>query len=198
MRRIKAISGPFSGLAAGPAPRRSRCSRGFIHGLLVLCTAGCAVPEVRAPEVGGPAPPFAAVDLDGRAVTSAELLGAPYILNIWATWCAPCRHEMPELQELHDAYSDRGFQVVGVSVDDRGAADQIRSFIEEIGITFPIYHDPSWEIMDSYLLLGLPGSFLIDAEGRIARKWTGPFRPMEEDVRDDVRALLPADSPTRP
>lgn len=164
---------------------------------LVLWTAACAVPEVGAPEVGGPAPPFVAVDLEGREVESADLLGAPYMLNIWATWCAPCRHEMPELQKLHDAYSDRGFQVVGVSVDDRRAADQIRSFIKEIGITFPIYHDPSWKIMDSYLLLGLPGSFLIDAEGQIARKWTGPFRPMEEDVQDDVRALLPAVPSTR-
>ena len=85
---------------------------------------------------------------------------------------------------------------MGVSVDDRGATDQIKAFIEEIDITFPIYHDPSWQIMDSYLLLGLPASFLIDAEGRIARKWTGPFRPMEEDVQDDVRALLPAESST--
>ncbi len=198
MRGIKAFAGLSARGHAGPAPRRSPRSRGFVHALLVVCAAGCAVPEVRAPEVGGPAPPFAAVGLDGREVASADLLGTPYILNIWATWCAPCRREMPELQELHNAYSDRGFQVVGVSVDDRGAADQIRSFIDEIGITFPIYHDPSWEIMDSYLLLGLPGSFLIDAEGRIARKWTGPFRPMEEDVQDDVRALLPTVSPTRP
>lgn len=165
---------------------------------LLFCVAACAVPEVRVPEVGEPAPPFAAVTLDGTEVASAELLGAPYMLNIWATWCAPCRQEMPELQELHDAYADRGFRVVGVSVDDRGATDQIRSFVDEIGITFPIYHDPSWEIMDSYLLLGLPGSFLIDAEGRIARKWTGPFRPMEQDVQTDVRALLPAQLATGP
>ena len=170
-----------------------------IHGLLLLvCTASCAVPDVRAPEVGEPAPPFAAVTLDGTEVAGTDLLGGPYMLNIWATWCAPCRHEMPELQELHDTYADRGFRVVGVSVDDRGAMDQIRAFIDEIDITFPIYHDPSWEIMDSYLLLGLPGSFLIDAEGRITRKWMGPFRPMEEDVQGDVRALLPAVSSTQP
>lgn len=161
-----------------------------LYGLLLFCAAGCAVPDVRAPEVGESAPPFAAVTMDGTEVASGDLLGAPYMLNIWATWCAPCRQEMPELQELHDAYADRGFRVVGVSVDDRGATDQIQAFIEEIDIDFPIYHDPSWEIMDSYLLLGLPGSFLIDADGRIARKWTGPFRPMEPDVQADVQALL--------
>ena len=165
-------------------------TRSAICGLLLLGAAACAVPEVRAPEVGQSAPPFTAVTLDGAEVGSADLLGAPYMLNIWATWCAPCRQEMPELQELHDAYADRGFRVVGVSVDDRGAMDQIQAFIDEIDISFPIYHDPSWAIMDSYLLLGLPGSFLIDGDGRIARKWTGPFRPMEEDVQEDVRALL--------
>ncbi len=161
----------------------------------VLAGAACTMPEIRPPEVGDPAPPFAAVALDGSEVTSADLVGAPYMLNIWATWCAPCREEMPELQELHDAYADQGFQVVGVSVDDRGAADQIGAFIDEIGISFPIYHDPSWEIMDAYLLLGLPGSFLIDAEGRIARKWAGPFHPMAADVQNDVRGILAADAP---
>ena len=165
---------------------------------LVFAVAACEVPDVRAPDVGGAAPPFAAVTMDGDAVSSADLRGAPYMLNIWATWCAPCREEMPELQELHDAYSDQGFRVVGVSVDDRGATEQIVAFTEELGLTFPIYHDPTWEIMDSYLLLGLPGSFLIDAEGVVARKWTGPFRPMEEDVRRDVRALLPAEPAAQP
>ena len=168
---------------------RAIAGRVLVPGML-LCTAACAVPEVQIPEVGGAAPPFAAVTLDGTEVSNADLLGAPYMLNIWATWCAPCREEMPELQELHDEYSGQGFRVVGVSVDDRGATDQIRAFIDEIDITFPIYHDPSWEIMDTYLLLGLPGSFLIDAGGRIARKWTGPFRPMEPDVQADVGALL--------
>lgn len=165
---------------------------------LVFALPACEVPEVRVPEVGGAAPPFTAVTMDGAEVVSADLRGAPYMLNIWATWCAPCREEMPELQELHDAYADQGFQVVGVSVDDRGAKEQIVAFTGELGLTFPIYHDPTWEIMDSYLLLGLPGSFLIDSEGLIARKWMGPFRPMEEDVQRDVRALLPAEPAAQP
>lgn len=165
---------------------------------VTFAVLACEVPDVRAPEVGGAAPPFTAVTMDGAEVVSADLLGAPYMLNIWATWCAPCRQEMPELQELHDAYEDQGFRVVAVSVDDRGATEQIMGFTEELGLTFPIYHDPTWEIMESYLLLGLPGSFLIDSEGAIARKWTGPFRPMEEDVQRDVRTLLPAESVAQP
>jgi len=156
-----------------------------------LAAAGACVPEVPGPVgAGDVAPPFSAVALDGAEFRAADLLGAPYMLNVWATWCAPCRHEMPELQELHDAYAPQGFQVVGVSVDDRGAADLIQAFLDETGVTFPILHDPSSEIMYRYGLLGLPGSFLVDADGVVARKWAGQFRPMAPDVQESVRALL--------
>ena len=126
--------------------------------LAVLGCVACEVPEFKPLEVGDPAPGFAATTLDGAPVTGDDLLGAPYMLNIWATWCAPCRKEMPELQELHDAYAGQGFRVVGVSVDDKGSADLIGEFTEELQIGFPIFHDPSWEIVDAYFLLGLPGT----------------------------------------
>ena len=159
--------------------------------------AACSVSDYRPLEPGDPAPPFTALALDGAEKESAELLGEPYLLNIWATWCGPCRDEMPELQELHDTYADRGFRVVAVSIDSRSDRDQILAFMEEFGLSFPVWHDPTWAIQDAYFLLGLPGSFLIDAEGKIVRKWPGPFRPMEEDVQADVRALLGA-APTQP
>lgn len=166
-----------------------------VAGLAVGWLAACGEGGTRAPVAGDPAPSFSAVTLEGDSVGRDDLLGAPYMLNIWATWCAPCRHEMPELQELHDAYADQGFRVVGVSVDDRSARDHIRAFADELGITFPLYHDTSWQIMDAYFLPGLPGSFLVDANGTIVRKWTGPFRPMAADVQADVRTLLaPADA----
>ena len=152
--------------------------------------AACEVPEPL--DIGAPAPPFTAFTLDGAETGSEDLLGAPYMLNIWATWCPPCREEMPELQQLHDTYAGQGFQVVAVSIDGRNDGDQILAFLEEYDISFPVWHDPTWEIQDTYFLFGLPGSFLIDAEGRIVRKWLAPFRPMEEDVQEDVRALLPA------
>ena len=141
--------------------------------------------------MGDPAPPFTASTLDdGSSVSSGELLGAPWLLNVWATWCAPCRQEMPELQELHDAYSEQGFRVVGVSVDGRSDGPLIKEFAAEVGVSFPLYHQPSMEIMDLYFLNGLPASFLVDAEGRIARKWPGQFHPMADDVKADVEALL--------
>ena len=166
--------------------------------LMVLGWVACEVPDYRPLEVGDPAPAFAATTLDGAEVGIEDLTGDPFMLNIWATWCAPCRAEMPELQELHDRYADQGFQVVGVSVDDRGSLGTIEAFIAEIGIDFPIYHDPSWEIVDSYSLLGLPGTFLVDGEGTVVRRWMGPFRPMEEDVQEDVRELLAASAAAQP
>ncbi len=172
-----------------------RCVFGLVA---VLGCMACEVPEFKPLEVGDPAPGFSATTLEGTPITGKDLLGAPYMLNIWATWCAPCRQEMPELQELHNAYAEQGFRVVGVSVDDKGSADLIGEFTEELAIGFPIYHDPSWEIVDAYSLLGLPGTFLVDAEGLVVRKWMGPFRPMEEDVQRDVRAVLVPVEPARP
>lgn len=169
--------------------------RSMIATVAALVWAACAMPDFRPMEVGDRVPAFAASTLDGEEFDGAELVGTPYMLNIWATWCAPCRHEMPELQKLHEAYSEEGFQVVGVSVDDRGSRETIREFLAEVEVTFPIYHDPSWEISDIYGLLGLPGTFLMDAEGRLVRRWMGAFQPMAEDVQEDVRKLLGSAAP---
>ena len=157
----------------------------------------CMISDASQVGTGDTVPPFRALTLAGDEFHSAELAGAPYMLNIWATWCAPCRHEMPELQELHNIYADRGFQVVGVSVDDRGASETIRRFLAETGVHFPIYHDPSWEIMDSYGLLGLPGTFLVGADGRLVRRWVGWFSPMADDVQESVAEVLAAASDRR-
>lgn len=155
----------------------------------VLLLTGCGA-DLKPPEVGEVAPPFSAFAMDGSAVSSEDLTGSPYMLNVWATWCGPCRKEMPDLQRLHDTYADRGFSVVGVSVDNRSAKGAIEMFLEDLDIGFPILHDPSAAIQDTYFLLGLPGTFLIDGNGVITRKWMGPFLPLADDVREDVEALL--------
>ena len=204
-------------LVASADPRRDAMKKTFFLALVGVCACSVEMPGSLA--AGDPVPPFTAVALAGvRAgspgeaeaqlettsadgaqsaalgadAASPDLLGAPYLLNVWATWCAPCREEMPELQRLHAAYAPQGFRVVGVSVDDRGAGETIQSFLQEVGVAFPIYHDPSSEIMDAYGLLGLPGSFLVDAEGVLVRKWVGSFHPMSPDVQKSVRALLPS------
>lgn len=167
--------------------------RSLVLPIAALAWVACRVPD-KPLEPGDRVPAFTASTLDGDEFDGADLMGAPYMLNIWATWCAPCRHEMPELQELHDTYADLGFQVVGVSVDDRGSRETILEFLGEIGVDFPIYHDPSWEIAEKYGLRGLPGTFLVDAEGRFVQRWTGGFKPMADDVQESVRGVFAAAS----
>src|SRR5829696_3338501 len=93
--------------------------------------------------IGVKAPDFKVSTIDDkpRDKTLADYRGSVVMINIWATWCAPCRVEMPSIEKLHRAYADRGLRVVAVSVDDPGTAEQIRSFVKQYGLTFEILHD---------------------------------------------------------
>jgi peroxiredoxin len=143
--------------------------------------------------VGTRAPDFSAVTLDEPAQTRtlADYGGDVLLLNVWATWCPPCVAEMPTMQAVHEAYADRGFRVVAVSVDDRGTEDLIREFLAEHGLTFEILHDPAFAIFDTYQLNGVPMTFLIDRGGtirltRFAADWSSPGHRSEiERLLDD-------------
>ncbi len=115
------------------------------------------------------APTFVAQTLDSVAVprTGADYAGMPMLLNVWATWCDPCREEMPSLQRLHESHGPRGLKVVAVSVDDRGNEGLIREFVASYGLTFDILHDPSSAIMDSLKVRGVPSTYLINRRGEL-------------------------------
>jgi peroxiredoxin len=119
--------------------------------------------------VGSPAPRFIAQTTD--AVSESRSLddyrGQPVLLNVWATWCDPCRDEMPSMQRLYEALKDRGLRVVAISVDDRGSDGLIREFAKEHQLTFDILHDNSLQIMKQYQMRGVPETFLISKEGAI-------------------------------
>lgn len=161
--------------------------------LLILSVFACS-PEAggfRPLEAGDPAPEFGAPVLDGDSLHLASLVGNPVLLNVWATWCPPCREEMPALQALHERYGPRGLRILGVSVDSRGSEQTIRRFLEEGGYTFTILHDASDAVSRQFRTIGVPETFLIDADGRIVRRWIGRFDPMAEDVIADIEPLLP-------
>jgi cytochrome c biogenesis protein CcmG, thiol:disulfide interchange protein DsbE len=161
--------------------------------LLVLVAFACA-PEsgsFRPLEAGDPAPEFGAPVLDGDSLHIASLLGEPVLLNVWATWCPPCREEMPALQALHERYGSRGLRILGVSVDSRGSEQTIRRFIAEGGYTFTILHDESDTVSRLFRTIGVPETFLIDADGIVVRRWIGRFDPLAEDVVADIERLLP-------
>ena len=96
------------------------------------------------------------------------------LLNFWATWCGPCRFETPFLQELFEEYDERGFEIVGVSMDTGDAADQVAMFVEEYGVSYTILHDSQMRGMEVYQILGLPATFLLDREGTLVWMKYGP------------------------
>jgi len=148
--------------------------------LLVLsgCTAdsgdGSRIPRI---EVGAPAPAYAALSLAGDSVSLQAERGKVVLLNVWATWCHPCRAEIPELQAMHERYAASGLEVIGVSVDTDGADADIRDFMQEYRMTYPVWRDPGERIMSQFLVLGVPATFLIDRTGILLWKKTGPIEP---------------------
>jgi len=154
--------------------------------LLMGFATACAAPDGAGPSIGATAPEYGGTSLLGDSLDLASLRGKVTLLNLWATWCAPCRHEMPFLQSVYEENRDLGLEVVGVSVDTGGAEDLVAGFVEEIGITYPILLDPQMRGLDVYRVLGLPASFLIDRSGTLV--WMR-YGPISETDRDFLNAL---------
>lgn len=163
---------------------------------LVLAWLGAACagegPESYRPLLAGDtAPAYGAVSLAGDSVDLSDFRGTPVVLNLWATWCVPCREEMPELQELHEAYGDQ-LTVVGVSIDHGQAGEEISSFLEEVGVGFLILHDPTERVTRRFTTVGVPETFLIGADGVVLKRWVGRFSPMAEENRAIVEGAVAA------
>lgn len=152
-----------------------------------------------AAEVGAVAPDFALVDLEGDTVSLEEYRGQVVLLNFWATWCPPCVHEMPSMERLYQDLRDRGFVVLGVSVDvapgvrdDDGRSQGIvREYAERLGVTFPILLDPDGEVEGVYNVAGLPTSYVIGTNGRIEGRVVGAREWDSEEYRTRLGELLP-------
>jgi cytochrome c-type biogenesis protein len=112
------------------------------------------------------------------------------LLNVWATWCHPCRDEIPVLQALHERYGPRGFALIGVSVDGRGEEATIREFARDFGMTYDLWHDPEERVQSTFLAVGVPATFLIDRDGVLRWRHVGPIRATDTTlVREIERAL---------
>lgn len=142
--------------------------------LVVTLLVGCGRGD-GGPTVGEPIAEYAATTLAGDSLSLSSLMGEVVLLNLWATWCVPCRTETPYLQAVSEEYRDEGLHVVGVSQDVGDAAADIRAFVEEYGVTYTILHDPQMRALDLFRAIGLPGSFLIDREGVLRWMHYGPI-----------------------
>lgn len=152
-----------------------------------------AGPTRTAVQLGAPAPDFVLRDLQGSAVSLRSQRGRVVLLNFWATWCGPCRVEMPAMERLYREFKDRGFEILAVSTDAQGAAIT-RPFTESLGLTFPILHDPDFQTGIAYGARTLPMTFLVDRDGLIrhrifgARDWHSPeARRLIETLLADTR-----------
>ncbi|HEY8489577.1 MAG TPA: TlpA disulfide reductase family protein [Dehalococcoidia bacterium] len=124
-----------------------------------------------APEVNRAAPDFQLRTLDGGTVRLSDLRGRPVVINFWATWCPPCREEMPLLVDAHQAHQDQGLVILAVNV--RESEGQARAFAEEFGLDFPVAMDVRGEVADRYRTYQFPESYFIDREGVIRSKAIG-------------------------
>jgi peroxiredoxin len=149
--------------------------------------------------VGSQAPPLVATTLDGtkRRKTLADYTGKVVLLNVWATWCEPCRVEMPSIERLHHEFASRGLAVVAVSVDDPGTEQRIRDFAKELGVTFEILHDPRQETKTSYQITGYPETFVIGRDGTIRRKVIGAADWSSDANRALINELLGSSTASR-
>lgn len=165
--------------------------------VITLLVAGCAAAEGSVSE-GAKVPEYGALDLDGRRLTLSSLRGEVVLLNVWATWCYPCRREMPGLEALHRELSAAGLNVVAVSVDHAGAARDIRGFLDEYDLTMTVLHDSSAEIGRRFATRGVPETFLIGVDGTLRRHWIGRIDAHSPSVRQPVLDALAEVRGTRP
>lgn len=161
---------------------------GLVLGAIALVKFG---PEVQQVAVGNTAPDYKAVNLKtGDTVgVRSSYKGHVTLVNIWATWCVPCRKEMPSMQALYDSLAPDGFRIAAVSIDMEGP-DVVRDFTSELGLTFDILHDRSGEIQQAYQTTGVPESFLLDTNGVIMKRVIGDHDWTSPANRALVRRLL--------
>src|SRR3990172_3559006 len=133
-------------------------------GLSAVPMQGVSGGATSAPREGFLAPDFRLTLLGGGEVALSELRGQVVIVNLWASWCPPCRAEMPALQEAYEAYRDRGLEILAVNTTYQDSQAAAARFVLEYGLTFPVPMDQTGEVSRSYLLRALPTSFIIERE----------------------------------
>ena len=142
--------------------------------LLLRSERDSTVTSTRQIQEGFPAPNFTFPDLNGQQVSLSEHRGKVVLVNIWATWCPPCRQEMPSMQKLYERFKGENLEILAVSIDSTGR-EAVAPFVRTMNLTFPIMLDPKEVIRPLYGITGVPESFIIDKEGIVVQKIIGPI-----------------------
>ena len=181
-------------------PRNSNRWITIMTTLLILGAVWTFMSRVREPFSQQPGPPpnpkegFAAPDftldtLEGGQLTLSELRGHPVVLNLWASWCLPCRSEMPAIEKAYQRYKDSGLRVIGLNMTSQDSESNAKAFVQELGLTFPIVLDRDGSARARYQLLGLPSTYFIDRQGIIRSVIVGG--PMSEaTIQSNIEDLV--------
>lgn len=168
--------------SAPPLPRRRASAAKILILLGVLLLAAALIlltlPEhgkVVPPVVGKPMPDLNLTGLDGRPVNLSDYKGKPVLINAWATWCPPCRAEMPDLQALYETYRTSGFTVLALNAGE--PQPQVRDFVTQNGFTFPILLDPNSATLDALGIFDFPTSIFVGPDGLVKIIHIGLYTP---------------------
>ncbi len=142
-------------------------------------------------EVGFKAPAFAARNLKGHRVQLADHKGKVILLNMWATWCGPCRVEMPGMENLYRRYRSQGLEILAVSFD-KGSSDKVQKFADEYRLSFPILLDSDGEVESQYHTLTIPTTFVIDKKGMVVAEVEGAKHWESKETFEAIEYLLKA------
>src|SRR5215471_19664868 len=162
----------------------------LIYGIVALCLLGLYLASRRTAQRAQPsasgnlAADFTVTDLDGKKLSLSDYKGKVVLLDFWATWCAPCREEIPHFVEMQQKLGPQGFQVIGISMDDE--AKPVKEFYQQYRINYPLAVGDDKLAQSFGGVLGLPVNFLIDREGRIVKKYLGATEVsvFDQDVAD--------------
>lgn len=144
------------------------------------------------PDQGDMAPLFTLTGLDGKKYRLDDFRGKIVFLNFWATWCPPCREEMPDMEQLHRALVEKNLQILAVSIDTEGTK-AVAPFAENMGLSFPLLLDAENSVAASYGLTGVPETFIIDKNGVILSKIIGPRKWASAEWRTTLQELSEKD-----
>jgi peroxiredoxin len=186
---------------SGTATRCRQPGNALAVVLLIFCTllnAGAHGGQERAFEITAPkqrltAPAFRLPDLAAARVSLEDFHGKVVLAHFWATFCVPCRHEVPGLEALWQEYRERGLVIVGIAAD-RGSVEVVRDFSEQAGITFPVLQDADGQVRNRYEVTALPMSYVIGRDGRISGRAIGSQDWNSPAARRAIEALLGSDS----
>lgn len=155
-------------------------------GVLILCLAAGAASM--ASEVSGSAPDFTLKSGAGENLKLAEFRGQVVLINFWASWCGPCRQEMPLLDQLYQQYKALGFVVLGVNVDEDVA--QANMLLKKVQVNFPVVYDTANKVSELYRVSGMPTTVIVDRDGNMRYRHEGYLPGYEDTYQQQVRTLL--------